>query len=173
MTKRKAMSIVGLSLMALLIVCLFLPFISDGDYTMSLWKLMDQNDRIEVDIILLITLIIAMLVFVLQLCGALKDAKFAYFTLGYYFLNFIDVFITMIKKDGFKYLSIGFYFGLIISIISIIVVAIGGFLSNDKSGKKEYNQPIGYDPKTGKPIYEESKKIVRYDPQTGEPIYKK
>ena len=164
MTKRKVMSI----------VCLFLPFLSDGDKSYSLWKIMENEDRMVLNIIILIELILGMLIFVLQICGVLKDAKFTYFTLGYYITNFIDVLATMIKQDYFKYLSIGFYFGLIISIVALVIVIVGSNLSNDK--KPNYGGyaqiPVGFDPQTGKPIYEAPKEIVGYDPQTGAPIYK-
>lgn len=171
MTKRKVLSIIGLCLTALLIVCLFIPFISDGDTSFSLWKIMDNQDRMAVNIIMLVELIIAILIFVLQICGVLKDAKFTYFTLGYYVTAFLDTFISMMKQDFFKYLSIGFYFGFIISIATLVIVIIGSALSDEK--KPSYNQkPVGYDPQTGKPIYEAPKQLVGYDPQTGQPIYK-
>lgn len=157
MSKRKVMSIIGLCLMVLLIVCLFLPFISDGDTSISLWENMDNNDRMEVNIIMLIELLIGVLIFILQLCGALKDAKFTYFTLGYYITNFLDVAIAMIKREYFKYLSVGFYLGFIISIATLVIVIVGSALSNEK--KPKY---YGY----------EEPKPVRYDPNTGEPIYK-
>ena len=173
MSKRKVMSIIGMVLMVFLIVCLFLPFISDGDNSFSLWELMDQQDRMAVNIIILIELIVGALVFLLQLCGVLDDAKFTYFTLGYYITNFIDVFITMIKRDYFKYLAIGFYLGLIISIVTLVIVIVSGFLSNGKeSSSGGIPVPIGYDPKTGKPLYDKPKQIVGYNPNTGEPIYK-
>ena len=172
MTKRKVMSIIGLILMSVMIVCLFLPFISNGDESLSLWKLMDNQNRMEINIILLVELIIGLLIFILQLCGALKDAKFTYFTLGYYITNFVEVFISMIKNDYFKYLSFGFYLGLIISIATLVIVIIGSALSNDKKRVSYSAAPVRYDPQTGEPIYEAPKQIVGYDSQTGKPIYK-
>lgn len=170
MSKRKIMSIIGMGLTVLLIVCLFLPLLSDGDYSLSWWKVLDQKDEIHLDIIILLELIGTIVVFLLQLCGVLKDSKFAYFSIGYYLTSLVDMLIASIKSETFKYLSFGFYFGLILSIATLVIVIISGFLSNDSSEDDYSNGPIRYDPNTGAPI--KAQKIVGYNPNTGSPIYR-
>ena len=170
MSKRKVMSIICIPLMLLFIVCLFIPFVSNGDFSYSFWKLMDLQEQMQVNIIVIILTIIALIIFILQLCGVLKDAKFAYFSLGYLLTNYINVFITLMdKENASKYLSFGFWLGIILLISVLVLLIISGFLSN---GNDDNSEIIGYDPKTGKPIYDSPKKITGYDPYTGEAIYK-
>lgn len=165
MSRRKILSIVCIPLLALFIICLFIPFISDGSTSLSFWEIMDKDDQMQTNIIIIIELLLAVLLFILQICGALKDAKFAYFPIGYLLTNFVNVFISMIKREYFKYLSFGFWFGFIILIAILVLMIISNFSSNESKSKQE---PIGYDPKTGKPIYA---RIKSYDPNTGKPIY--
>lgn len=170
MSKRKVMSIICIPLMLLFIVCLFIPFVSNGNFSYSFWELMDMQEQMQVNIIVIILAILALIIFILQLCGVLKDAKFAYFSLGYLLTNFINVFFTLMEKENAaKYLSFGFWFGIILLVAILVLLIISGFLSNGNDGKRKI---IGYDPETGKPIYDEPKKIVGYDPYTGEAIYK-
>lgn len=189
MSKRKVVSIIGMVLMAFLIGNMFLPLISNGDFSYSFWKYLDQMDANEVNIIVLVELIIGLLVFLLQLCGAIKETKFVYFPIGYYLTYHVVLCINLIRREVFQYASIGLYLGLIVSTIVLILVIIGNRLSNESKPKyygysapkfdpqtgepifKE-KKPISYDPQTGKPIYEKAKKIVGYNPNTGEPIYK-
>lgn len=181
MSKRKVFSLIGLIMMVLLIVSLYLPFMGDGDVSYSLWKMMDLKDMMYLNIIMLIELILAALVFLLQLCGAFQDTKLALFSLGYFFTELFGTAIGMIKNETFKYLSVGFYLGFIISVVAIVFVIVGSKLSNEAKpkyyGYQGYGpqpQPMGFDPKTGQPIYgqPEPKQPIGYDPNTGEPIYK-
>ena len=91
MSKRKVMSIICLALILLFIICLFVPFASDGDYSISFWEMMEQQDQMNTNIIVLIEIMLAAVIFILQICGVLKDAKFAYFSLGYLLTNYINV----------------------------------------------------------------------------------
>lgn len=166
MSKRRIISIICMVLMLLLIGNMFLPFLSDGDVSFSFWEYISKNvDAIEVDIIVLLLLLGGAVVFLLQVCNVFKDAKPAYYPLGYYFTYHVILMISMMRQELFKYLSIGFYFGLVISLAVLVLLIISNRLDNHSS-----ETPVGYDPKTGKPIY--FKPTPKgYDPRTGEPIY--
>ena len=176
MTARKVFSIIGLCLSVLLIVCLFLPFYDLGEYggTYSLWEYLDKARANATGIIIIIELLIAILAYILQLTGACKDSKLAYLGLGYFFTYHISLFFTALSNEAFDELSFGFWLGLIFSLIAVVITIIGNLVSNKK--RASYGgyarQPIGFDPKTGKPIFESPKEIKGYDPNTGEPIYK-
>ena len=176
MTKRKVISIIGMVLMLFLIGNLFLPFISGGGQTFSFWEYLDETNMLEAAIVVIFLLTFGFLTFLCQLCGLIDQCKFVYFPLGYYVTYHVILFITAITNDELGSLEVGFWLGLVIGLILFILVFISGFLKNVKKVKRV---PIGYDPKTGKPIYEEvekkvetKKKVpVRYDTKTGEPIY--
>ena len=156
-------------LMLLLIGNLFLPFLSDGEISFSFWKYFDSTmEAVEVDIAVLLLLIFGAIIFLLQACNVIKDAKPVYYTLGYYLTYHIVLMISLIRNESFKYLSVGFYFGLIISLVVLILLIISNRLSNDSKTTNE--SPVRFDPKTGEPIYAKSKP-KRFDPETGEPIY--
>ena len=176
MTKRKVISIIGMVLMLFLIGNLFLPFISGGSISFSLWEYLDELDMLEVAIVMIFLLTIGFLTFLCQLCGLIDQCKFVYFPLGYYVTYHVVLFITAISNESIGSLGVGYWLGLGIGLLVFLLVFISGFLKNVKKVKRV---PIGYDPKTGKPIYEEAEKKVvekkkvpvRYDTKTGEPIY--
>ena len=173
MTARKVFSLIGLILSVLLIVCLFLPFYNYGGGTFSLWEYLDKARASGTRIIILVELIFAAVAFLLQLVGAFKDSKLAYLGLGYYFTYHLSLFFSALNNEAFKELAWGYWIGMILSLITVIIAIIGNCVSNEKKqGYVSYAQPVGFDPQTGKPIYEEQKQIVGYDPQTGKPIYK-
>lgn len=173
MSTRKVFSIIGLILSVLLIICLFLPFIGGYGESYSLWKYFDLLGTSSTGVIVIIELLICVLAFILQLTGATKDAKLAYFGLGYYFTYHIALFISALDHSALDQLEFGFWIGMILSIATLIIIIIGSFVSNDSKPKYNgYMQPTGFDPKTGKPIFDAPKQIVGYDPQTGQPIYK-
>ena len=172
MTARKVFSIIAIVLLVTMLVNMFIPLVGNDYVTYSLWEYLENMNDEPLRIIILIEIIIAILVCVLQICGALKDAKFAYFTVGYYFTFFLDLLFSMISNDTMGIAKIGFWLGFITSLIAIVVLIIGGFVSNEKKHrvKTYYNQSniTGYDPNTGEPIYA---KPTGYDPNTGKPIY--
>lgn len=167
MSKRRIMSIVGLCLNVLLIVCLFIPMFSGS----SMWDMFSKT-YVHYEVVLLISLIIGSLLLVLQICGVLKDTKLVMLPVGF-FITFNLSYLFAGFEHGMDGFDFGFYISLITSIAEVIVLGIGGLLSNE-SKPKVYGygpRPVGYDPKTGQPIYETPKQIVGYDPKTGQPIY--
>ncbi len=174
MSNRKIFSIICLPIVVFLIVNMFLPFLVivngyGNTETYSLWRYFSEGREINgYPIIILIALIVAALLFVLQLCGLLKDAKLASYSIGlnsaFYFFALCD----LIKNGGSEF-GIGFWLGWIFSVILIILLIIGSLLSNESKPKNMYGnsnygqpygqqnnygqQPAGYDPYTGKPYY--------------------
>ena len=174
MTKRKVFSLIGLVLSIYLIInMLVVPFVSDE----PLWELgLIGYDHIA-GIIILIELVLGIIALIMQLFGLIKKADFVHFGNGFYFSYHLYIFIEYLSNDVLEKAQIGLWLGLIVSALLFLVIFIGGFLKNEKTEKPvlaSRKEPIGYDPKTGKPIYEEEKpekKIVGYDPKTGKPIY--
>lgn len=174
MTGRKAISIIGMVLMLFLIGNLFLPFISEGGQTYSFWEYFDAIEWLEVVIMMIFLLTFGFLTFLCQLCGLIDQSKFVYFPLGFYFNYHVWLLIRSFEKETTSYFGIAFWLGLGIALVVLVLVFVSGFLKNQKKAKRV---PKGFDPKTGKPIYddvptEEKKRVpVRYDTKTGEPIY--
>ena len=176
MTKRKVFSLIGLVLSVYLIInMLFVPFVQDE----PLWELgLIGYDHI-VGIIMLIELVLGIIALIMQLFGLTQKADFVHFGNGFYFSYHLYIFIEYLDHDVLDNAQIGLWLGLIVSALLFLVIFIGGFLKNEKNEKPKltsYKEPLGFDPKTGKPIYEKEKndkKIVGYDPETGKPIYEK
>ena len=177
MSARKIFSIIGIVISALLIVCLFLPFLNLGEYggTYSWWEYLDRSKATATSIIIIIELLIAILAYILQLTNVSKDSKLAFLGLGYFFTYHLSLFFTALNNEAFNELAFGYWFGFILSLTAIVITIIAIFVSNESKPKyRGYypQQPIGYDPKTGQPIFSAPQQIVGYDPHTGEPIYK-
>ena len=152
MTKRKVFSIIGLVLTVYLIINMFLPLLKSDYSSLSSWEYFDRNDAMHVNIIILVELIVAALIYLLQICGVLKRASLSFFVIGFY-ITYYDLiyFITFAKNDYLQYTSIGFWLGFIVSIILCVVTLISEFVSNEK---KQAPASVSYDPQTGQPIYQ-------------------
>ena len=182
MTARKVFNVITMILIVYLFINLFIPFIGDSNVSFSLWEyLSEQLNSTTVRVLLIVELIFALLVCVLQICGAIKDYKGAYLFVGYYFGYHIAMVFQFIESEIIDYAKIGLWLGLIMSILTVVSIFIGNLLNNEPKHKEKVvndndeKKITGYDPKTGKPIYEkeEEKKITGYDPKTGKPIYEK
>ena len=173
MSIRKVFNIITMVLIVYLFINLFIPLIGNGQYSYSLWEYAEQLRSTALRVILIVELVLALLVCILQLAGALKDYKAAYLFIGYYFTYHLTMIFNFIESDALDYVQVGLWLGLIVSLLAIIMIFIGNMLSNDSKPKINYSTgntaPIsGYDPQTGKPIYAKPK---GFDPQTGKPIY--
>ncbi|MBR3116728.1 MAG: hypothetical protein IKF36_02495 [Bacilli bacterium] len=149
MTTRKVFSIIGLVLALFLIGNMFLPFLGDSNSSFSFWEYWSEREYTFIDIIVLVELIIAVLFFVLQICGVKKDTKFVYFTLGYYVTYHIGLMFEFSKHDYMQYTQIGFWLGFIVSIVLLIITIIGNLVSNER---KAPVAAVSYDSQTGQPI---------------------
>ncbi len=154
-------SIMMIILLLVLFINIFLPFAGDDYESFSLWDFLDWEDNYNggfvLKILIISELIIAMLVCTLQLVGVLKDFKFVYFTLGYLFTYYLGSLFSFMSEDLTYVAGLGMWLGIIFSSIGIVIAIIGNRMNNETNPKmyddNNENAPIGYDPKTGKPMY--------------------
>ena len=155
-SKRKLYNLITMGLILLLIINLFIPIVGDSTKSQSLWTLESNSIRI----IILFELIIALLICALQYFNILLDFKFVYFSLGYYFTTFLTSLFSFIENKYISNSKIGLWLGLIVSLGALATTIIGNFMGNEANPKMfrgnggyNSNQPIGYDQRTGNPIY--------------------
>jgi hypothetical protein len=151
----------------------FVPLIGNGSESYSLWKYAGLQNANSLRVVLIVELALALLVCILQLCGAIRGYRLAYFFIGYYFTYHMTMILNFMENDVLDYAKIGLWLGFFVSLATFIMILVGNLCSN-KSSSSSYGNVggapvVGYDPKTGKPIYG---KPSGFDPQTGEPIYK-
>ena len=182
MSRRKIFSIIEIIIFIFLFINIFLPLIGDEYETLSLWdysKLAYGGGDGAFKIILIGELVIGIIICALQVVGVLKDFKPAYFSLGYYFTYYLFMLFNLVGNEIFESARLGIFTGIIISLIGIAIVGVGNFMSNETNPKmygnsQKGNPPIGYDPKTGKPIYAPTvnNQPIGYDQNSGRPIYR-
>ena len=177
MKKDNVLGIVIMGCGLLLVLSVFLPYISYFSTSMSLWKAEDPSR--------IMYILLGLFVIVLYLLN--KKTDMAYLTAGY------GVFTSMaqvISLEGLEGLSIGFYLILMCS----IAIGVITFLYDEKEADALINLSVS----VNKPIInnqntqtinsvnipvvnqsipniastqEEQPKPVRFDPMTGKPIY--
>ena len=161
MSRRKMFSIMMIIILLVLFINIFLPFAGDDYESFSLWDFLDWEDNYNGGLVLKILivgeLIIAMLVCTLQLLGVLDDFKFVYFTLGYYFTYYLGSLFSFMSEDLTYVAGLGMWLGIIFSSIGIVIAIMGNRMNNVTNpkmyGDSDGNAPIGFDPKTGRPMY--------------------
>jgi len=116
MKKDNIFSIVAMGCGLLIILSVFLPYISYYGDTISLWK-SENSDRV-------LYIILGLLVIVMYLIN--KKTELSYLTVGFGFFNSIS---NIIALDGFKGLSIGFY----LILLSSLAIGIMTFLYDEKN----------------------------------------
>ena len=168
MSVRKVFSLICMILTLYLIGNMFIPYLSYGSESMSFWKTLEQTSTI-VPVLFLIVLIIAALLYLLQLVGAFKENRTVFLPVGYVFFYSINSLITFIDKEYMDYTSAGFWLLLIFSFVIVILTIISNYVKNES--KPKYKPAIiGYDPKTGQPIYAGQTTQPRFDSKTGKPL---
>lgn len=182
MSRRKIFSISEIIIFIFLFINIFLPFMGDDYESLSLWDYSEiayDGGDLAFKIILIGELVIGIIICTLQVLGVLKDFKSAYFSLGYYFTFYLFMLFNLVGNETFDYARLGMFIGIILSLIGIAVVGVGNFMSNETNPKmygnsQKGNPPIGYDPKTGRPIYASviNNQPVGYDQNLGRPIYR-
>lgn len=150
MTARKIFSIIGLVISLFLIGNMFLPYYSTSYSSISFWEFNGESYQNigYTNIILLIELIILAVVYVLQLCGVFKTARFAYFTIGYYLTSCVANICLFSKHEAMSNTAIGFWLGFIFAVVLLIITVIGNFIGNESKPKAV----AAFDPTTGQPI---------------------
>lgn len=182
MKKDNIFSIVAMGCGLLLIISIFLPYVTYYSTSLSLWK-MEDSSRV-------IYILLGLLVIGLYLIN--KKTELSYLTAGFGIFSTIGQIIAL---EGFNGLSIGFY----LILLSSLSIAIMTFLYDEKeaialinlsvsvnkpvvnnnqpmSQQVINNQPIQSQPIINEPVVSEPQiveqpKPLRFDPMTGQPIY--
>lgn len=174
---KKIMSFVSLGAMVVMLIGLFLPFISNSGFSQSLWETLEAN---HFNIIVLIEIIAGMAIIGLSLGKIIKSPTVALFTTGFYLTYLIGFLFYVLDVAGLEYLGFGYYFGLISSLAATVALIVEFFLKDDltvnnMNNNMGYNNPqMGqpyYNPQMAQPYYNQQQTIIGYD-QQGQPIYK-
>ncbi len=179
MTARKIFSIITIVLLALLIANMFLP-VYDGsgywsDYSTNLWDSLSTT----MDVVHIILFVVGILACILQLCNVFKDFSLAYLPLGFSLFESINIISSYLEADNisdYMSLGVGAYTGLLLTLSALVLVFVSQFLKNEPKRRPNYgygngnnNRPMGFDPRTGAPMYGQQS---GFDPRTGAPIYR-
>jgi len=165
LTMKKLFSLIMVGIAFLLIVFSFLPYVGYSSIHYSLWS--KELSTLSFAIIQLILALGIMAVYGLHVFKGLKEkwVIYANYGVGFITLNHLTYFFRLL--DGGS--MVGFWFEFLLALGLGAISVLWYFQSDDK--KIGNSAPvIGYDEKTGKPIYA---KIKSYDPKTGKPIYEK
>ena len=149
----------------LLIVFSFIPYVGYGSIHYSLWS--SDAGTLPLGIIQFLLLLGVMAVYLLHVFKGLKEKWISYANYAVGFVTFTQLIYFFRILDGGS--KVGFWFEFILALGLGTISVLWNFQSDKPVGGKK--APIvGYDEKTGKPIYA---KIKSYDPKTGKPIYEK
>ncbi len=145
MNLRKVFDIVIASIALLLFIFMFIPYFGRGSFSMSMWKY-----STAVSVFMLFNLLGIIAVYLLHLFGVLKDRWVNY---ANYAIGAVAFWNVAYLFDYMEYTKVGIWFGAILSLGMLTVAVLWHLLG--KGGSQAPKQKItGYDPKTGKPIYE-------------------
>ena len=165
LTKKNLFSLIMAGIAFLLIVFSFLPYAGVRSYNFSLWS--KDAGLLSFGIIQLLLMLGVIAVYLLHAFGKLKEkwVSYANYAVGFVAINHLIYFFKML--DGGS--MVGFWFEFILALGLAVISVLWNFQGDEQIGGKKA-PVIGYDEKTGKPIYA---KVKGYDPKTGEPIYEK
>ena len=162
---KKLFSLIMVGIAFLLIVFSFLPYVGYSTIHYSLWS--KATATLSFAIIQLILALGIMALYGLHVLKGLKEKWISYanYAVGFISLTHLIYFFRLL--DGGS--MVGFWFELILALGLAVISVLWNFQDDEK--RIGNRAPIvGYDEKTGKPIYA---KIKSYDPKTGKPIYEK
>ncbi len=181
MSRRKMFSASMIVILIILFINLFLPFVEDEYESYSFWDftvLENAYGGSVLRVIVILELVAALVICTLQLVGIMNDFKGVYLTLGYYFTYYISSLFNFMDEDVYYIAKLGVWIGIIFSLIGIIATAVGNHMNNETNPKmyddNGGNGPIGYDPKTGRPIYAPvmNNNQMGYNQPQGRPYYR-
>ena len=127
MNKKLIFRILGAISSALIIVSLFIPFVSVSGYTQCLWDAYSNSGTIYLPIMIIVFGAIGLLVFSLNI-----KIEIAYSTTGALLFYLISETISFIDQDMMKSLSVGYY----CLVIGTILTGVMAFLNNLKTKEK-------------------------------------
>ena len=179
MGMKKIMSFVGLGAMVVMLISLFLPFISNSGFSQNLWDTLKTN---HFNVIVLIEIIVGMAIVGLSICKIIKNPTVALFTTGFYLTYLIGFLFYVLDVAGLEYLGFGYYLGFVSSLAATVALIVEYFLKDDMVNNNNINNNMGYNnnqqmgqpyynPQMAQPYYNQQPTIIGYD-QQGQPIYK-
>lgn len=130
MNKKLIFRILGAVSSALIIVSIFIPFISVSGYSQSLWDAYSKTNALYLPIMIIVFGSIGVLFFSLNI-----KTEIAYSTAGALLFYLISETISFIDQDMIKTLSVGYY----CLVIGTILTGIMAFLCNLRSKSKVVN----------------------------------
>ena len=119
--------ILGALASALIIVSVFVPFVSVTGYSPSLWETYELTNSLYLPIMIIVFGAIGVIFFALNI-----KTEFAYMSVGAIFFFAIMQTIDILDQGVFNTLSVGYYF----LVIGALLTGIMAFLTNLKSKKK-------------------------------------
>ena len=164
LTKKNLFSLIMAGIAFFLIVFSFLPYAGISSYHFSLWS--KEAGLLSFGIIQLLLMLAVMAVYLLHVFKGLNEKwiSYTYYAVGFVTLSHLIYFFKML--DGGS--MVGFWFEFILALGLAVISVLWNFQNDDPITAKA--PVVGYDEKTGKPIYA---KVKSYDPKTGKPIYEK
>lgn len=161
---KKIFSFIMAGLALLIIIFSFLPYVGYSSYHYSLWS--SDAGTLSIGLIQFLLLLCVIALYLLHVFKDLNEKWIAYANYAVGFTTFIHLIYFFRILDGGS--KVGFWFEFILALGLGVISVLWNFQSTEKlAGKAPI---VGYDEKTGKPIYA---KIKSYDPKTGKPIYEK
>ena len=155
LTMKKLFSLIMVGIAFLLIVFSFLPYVGAGSIHYSLWS--KATSTLSVAIIQLLLCLGIMAVYGLHVFKGLKEKWISYanYAVGFITLTHLTYFFRLL--DGGS--MVGFWFEFLLS-LGLAVISVLWYFQSDEKKVGNKAPVVGYDEKTGKPIYA---KVTGYD----------
>lgn len=145
MSIRKIFDIIIASLALLLFIFMFIPYFGSSAVKWSMWKF-----STAMSVFMLFNVLGIITVYLLHLFGILKDKWMVYANYAVGAVTFWHVTMLFHWMD---FTRVGIWLGTIV-VLGMFVLSILWQLLGGKGGNAPTKKITGYDPKTGKPIYE-------------------
>ena len=132
MNNKLIFRILGALASALIIVSVFVPYVSVSGYTQSLWNSYQTINSLYLPIMIIVFGVIGVIFFALNI-----KTEFAYMTAGA--ILFFVIMQTISSLDSFSALSLGYYF----QVVGALLTGVMAFLCNLRTKvKQQVEQPI-------------------------------
>lgn len=166
LNKRKVFSIAIAGISLLMIIFSFIPYMGNSFAKVSLWN--SEAGLLPFGITQMIILLAVIALCCMHLFMNLDEKwmKFANYGIGFVVLYHVDELFYIISLSGVG-TKVGFWFEFLLALGLGTCSVLWYFMSEQPFATKS-TPIVGYDEKTGKPIYA---KVKSYDPKTGKPIY--
>lgn len=146
MSKRKIFNIVNICLSVLLIIFMFLPFISVYGSDVNFWDV--NGEKHIIPILMIIELLGACVFYIMQVVGYIKETKNAYPFIGFGVTYYLYYFISAADAGSLDVLGYGFWLALICSVALTAMTIIANYMSDEAPVRPQqpYGGGYGYNP---------------------------